>query len=159
MLWPEGPHTSDCGRGLLFCPRKGIGVRKGTEDDCNTLLVALDIAALRTRAKGGLIPHARHGANGVCSVAVCGSKFDGTGFEKEQIGHIQVAVLAGGGSGFDRWNGLSVRDKGDALALLEGVERLDIARFCTEDRFEGLGMRVIFAEDFRKPACSHISHL
>ena len=65
-------------------------------------IVALDIAALRTRAKGGLIPHAKHGANGVCALAVVGSKFEGTGFEKEQIGHIQVAVLAGAGSGVGR---------------------------------------------------------
>ena len=101
-LWLEVPHTSDCGRGLLLCARKGIGVRKGTEDDCGARLVALDIAALRTRANGGLIPHAKHGASGVCSAAVCGSKFDGTGFEKLHMGHIHVAVLVDGGSGVGR---------------------------------------------------------
>ena len=148
----EGPHTSDCGRGLLLLPRKGIGVRKGTEGDNGTRLVALDIAALRTRANGGLIPHARQAANGVYSVAFWGSKFHGMGFEKEQMGHIHVALLLGGGSGVGRWNGLSVRDNGDAVALLEGAVRLDIVRFCIEDRFDGFGTRVIFAEDLRKPA-------
>jgi len=108
--------------------------------------------ALRTSEKGGLIPHAKHGANRVCSFEECGSKFEGTGFEKEQIGHIQVAVLAAGGSETGRWNGLSVRDNGDAVALLEGAVRFDTARFCTDDRLEGLGTSVIFAEDFKKPA-------
>lgn len=44
------------------------------------------------------MPQARHGANGVCTVAVAGSKFDGTGFENVQIGQIQVAFFAGAGS-------------------------------------------------------------
>jgi hypothetical protein len=101
-LWFEEPHTSDCGRGFSRCPRKGIGVLRGTEDGCGARLVALDTEALRTREKGGLIPQARQGANGVCSSEVCGSKFEGTGFEKEQIGHIQVAVLAAAGSGVGR---------------------------------------------------------
>lgn len=79
--------------------------------------------------------------------------------EKEQIGHIQVAALTGGGSGVGRWNGLSVLESGDAVALLEGAARLDIARFCTEDRFEGLGTSVIFEEDLRKPAYAHVSSL
>lgn len=114
---------------------------------------------MRRRAKGGLIPQARQGAKGVCSFEVCGSKFEGTGFEKEQIGHIQVAVLAGAGSDDGRWNGLSLRDNGDAVALLEGAVRLDIVRFCTEDRLEGLGTRVIFAEDFKKPAYATVSSL
>jgi hypothetical protein len=48
------------------------------------------------------MPHAKQGANGVRSSAVYGSKFDGTGFEKEHIGQIQVAVLAGDGSGAGR---------------------------------------------------------
>ena len=134
-------------------------MRKGTEDDGGARLVALAIAALRTRAKGGLIPQAKHGANGACLVAVCGSKLDGTGFEKEHIGQIQVAVLAGEGSGVRRWNGLSVRDNGDAVALLEGAVRLDIDRFCLEDRFEGFGTRVIFAEDFKNPAYPYVSSL
>lgn len=88
----------------------------------------------------------------MCSLAVVGSKFEGTGFEKEHIVHIQVAVLAGVGSGVGKWNGLSARDDGEAVVLLEGVYRLDIARFCMEDRLGGFGTKVIFAEDFRKPA-------
>ena len=32
-----------------------------------------------------------------------------------------------------------------------------MVRFCTEDRFGGLGTRVIFAEDFKKPAYLVIS--
>lgn len=60
--------------------------------------MALDIAAFKTCARGGLIPQARHGAKGVCTVAVAGSKLDGTGLEKVHIGQIQVAFLAGGGS-------------------------------------------------------------
>lgn len=110
------------------------------------------MAAFRTRANGGLTPHARHGAKGVWALAVAGSKFVGTGLEKEQIGHIQVAVLAGEGSGVGRWKGLSVRESGDAVALLDGVLRLDIARFCIEDRFDGFGTSVTFEEDFKKPA-------
>jgi len=59
------------------------------------------IAALTTCTRGGLIPQARHGGNGVRSFAVLGSKFDGTGFENEQMGHIQVAFgsLTGAGEG------------------------------------------------------------
>ena len=114
--------------------------------------MAFDIAAFITSAKVGLIPHAKHGARGVRSFAVCGSKFDGTGFEKEHIVQIQVAVLAGDGSGVGRWKGLSIRD-GDAVALLDGPLRLEIARFWIEDRFIGLGTRVIFGDDFKKPPC------
>ena len=136
-----------------------MGERRGTEVDGGARFVALDIEALRTRAKGGLIPHAKQGANGVCSFDVCGSKFEGTGFENEQIGHIQVPVLAGAGSDVGRWNGLSLRVNGDAVALLDGAVRLDIARFCTDDRLEGFGTRVIFADDFKKPAFVTISLL
>lgn len=65
---------------------------------------------------------------------------------------IQVAALVGEGSGVGRWNGLSLRESGDAVALLEGVMRPDIFRFWTEERLDGFGTRVIFAEDFKKPA-------
>lgn len=67
------------------------------------------------------------------------------------MGHIQVAVLAGLNSGVGRWNGLSARDKGDAVALLEGGFGFGRARFCAETLFEGLGTSVIFGEDLRKP--------
>lgn len=99
------------------------------EDNGTGRLPALDIAALRTCENGGLMPHARHGGRGAFVLDVTGSKFDGTGFEKEQIGQIHVALVAGEGSGIGRWKGLSVRDNGDDVALLEGEFRLVIARF------------------------------
>ena len=49
------------------------------------------IAAFTTCTVGGLIPQARHGGIGVRD-ARAGSKFEGTGFEKEHIGHTQVAL-------------------------------------------------------------------
>jgi len=49
-----------------------------------------------------------------------------------------------------------VRDDGDAFALLEGALRLVIFRFCTDDRLDGFGTRVILAEDFKNPACSKV---
>lgn len=60
--------------------------------------VAALIAALRTVVNGGLIPQARHGGRFAAAVAVAGSKFEGTGLEKEHIGHIHVA-LTGLGDG------------------------------------------------------------
>lgn len=99
-----------------------------------------------------MIPHAKHGARGVLSSAERGSKFDGTGFEKEHIGQIQVAVLVGEGSAVGKRNGLSVRDRGVAVAFLDGILRLATVRFWVEDRLEGFGTRVILAEDFKKPA-------
>lgn len=51
-------------------------------------------AALTKVTNGGVIPQVPHGASGVPSFAVAGSKFGGTGFEKEQIGHIHVALTA-----------------------------------------------------------------
>lgn len=53
------------------------------------------MVALSTTANGGLIPQARHGGRGVEAFALLVSKFEGTGLEKEQIGHIQVAFEAG----------------------------------------------------------------
>ncbi len=100
------------------------------------------------------MPQARHGGSGSRSLDVCGSKFEGTGFEKEQIGHIQVPVRLAG-SGVGRWKGLSARD-GDAVALLEGPLKLDIPRVCIEDLLAGFGTRVILADDFKKPACHKV---
>lgn len=79
--------------------RTGSGV-------CNTgslgcLLVALDIAAFNTWVKLGLMPQARHGGRGVWTLAVVGSKLDGTGFEKLQIVQTHVALLTGGFSACD----------------------------------------------------------
>ena len=39
------------------------------------------MAAFRTCAKGGLIPHARHGGTGVWALAEAASKLDGMGLE------------------------------------------------------------------------------
>lgn len=75
----------------------GRGVyRAGGGTGC--LLVALDMVALSTCASVGLIPQARQGGRGVCAVAVEGSKFEGTGFEKLQMVQTQVAVVVGAGS-------------------------------------------------------------
>lgn len=57
------------------------------------------IAAFTTCTNGGLMPQARHGGRGVFAFAVPGSKFDGTGFEKLQIGHTHVAFVSLGGAG------------------------------------------------------------
>jgi hypothetical protein len=56
------------------------------------------MAALTTCTVGGLMPHAKQGGMGVRD-ARAGSKLDGTGLEKEQIGHTQVALAGGGGAG------------------------------------------------------------
>ena len=53
----------------------------------------LAMAAFTTRMKGGLMPQARQGGIGVFSFAAEGSKFDGTGFEKEHMGQIHVALV------------------------------------------------------------------
>lgn len=97
------------------------------------------IAALTTCTVGGLMPHARHGGIGVRE-ARAGSKLEGTGFEKEQIGHTHVA-LGGGGAGA----GLPCRGGvDDALWGEAATPRVSC--------FRGFGKSVILAEDFRKPA-------
>lgn len=50
------------------------------------------MAAFRTCENSGLIPHVRHGGSGKASVAMVGSKLEGTGFEKAQIEQIQVPL-------------------------------------------------------------------
>lgn len=65
------------------------------------------MAAFKTVVKGGLIPHAKQAGKFVDGVAVPGSKVVGTGFEKEHIGQIQVA-LTGFGFGFGFGLGLVV---------------------------------------------------
>jgi hypothetical protein len=78
-------------------------------------LVIEDIAAFTTWTRGGFMPHARHGGKGVWAFAVAGSKFDGTGFENEQMGQIQVA-LAVDGAGED------ARERKGLPCLSGGVE-------------------------------------
>ena len=65
------------------------------------------IAAFTTCTVGGLIPQARHGGMGVRE-ASAGSKFEGTGFEKEHIGHTQVALCCGAGAGLPCRGGVAV---------------------------------------------------
>jgi hypothetical protein len=86
------------------------------------------IAALTTCTVGGLIPHARHGGIGVRE-ASAGSKLEGTGFEKEQIGHTQVALCCGGGAGLPCRGGVDVAEP-------PGVAGTDAPR---ESCFSGLG--------------------
>lgn len=45
------------------------------------------------------MPQAKQGGIGVDAVAVEGSKFEGTGFENEQMGQTQVALMALGVTG------------------------------------------------------------
>lgn len=87
------------------------------------------------------MPHARHGGIGVRE-ATAGSKLDGTGFEKEQMGQTHVA-LAGAGAGA----GLPWRDGVDDEELWTGAETPRVR--C----LEGFGKSVILADDLRKPAC------
>ena len=101
------------------------------------------IAAFTTWTKGGFIPHARHGGSGVWAFAVAGSKFDGTGLENEQIGHIQVALVAGAeaGEGARERCGLpylsGVVEIGLLVVLLTGS--IGGPRVERESRLDGLG--------------------
>jgi hypothetical protein len=115
------------------------------------------MAALRTWVKVGLIPHARHGGSGVWTFAVAGSKLDGTGLENVQMVHTQVAVLGGGCSTGGGLSGLSDCCSGEDVPLLDGAEPSPGERDCNDVRLEGLGMSVTLAEDFRNPACGHMS--
>lgn len=85
------------------------------------LPVALEMLAFRMCDRAGLIPQARHGGKGVCSLASVGSKLDGTGFEKLQMVQTQVAAVAGDGVGaVDRFRG-SVPGAGEGEPLPVGV--------------------------------------
>lgn len=97
------------------------------------------------------MPQARHGANGVCTLAVAGSKLDGTGFEKLQIAQTQVAEVTCGGSE-GGLNALSDRDGGVALFRAGVRPALDAACGRMEALFIGLGTMVTFGDDLRKRA-------
>jgi hypothetical protein len=107
------------------------------------------MAAFRIWARVGLMPQAKQGGNGVWALAVEGSKFDGTGLGKLQMVQTQVAVLAGAGSTGGALLGLSVRVAGEEVPL-PGASPGD--RGWSDERFVALGIRVILAEDLRKPA-------
>ena len=85
----------------------------GSAGACRFDMAAM--VALSTWTSGGLMPHARHGGRGVRAFAVVGSKLEGTGFEKEQMGHTQVALSGGA----DARAGLP-RGSGVVDALLAG---------------------------------------
>lgn len=68
----------------------GTELGRGRGSRLAAALAAALTAAFKMVVKGGLIPHARHGGKWVVGFAVAGSKFEGTGFEKEQMGQIHV---------------------------------------------------------------------
>lgn len=100
------------------------------------------------------MPHAKQGGRLVDTVAVAGSKLDGTGFEKEHIEQIQVAFTGFGDGDF----GCEARSC--EVSVLAGWRfeacgidgllptLLEISSLF----FAGFGCRTIFADDFRKPA-------
>lgn len=100
------------------------------------------MAALTTCTVGGLIPQAKQGGMGVRE-ARAGSKLEGTGLEKEHIGHTQVALAGGGGAGLPCRGGVLDEAGGGGGG----------AEMPRDSCFKGLGNSVILAEDLRKPAC------
>lgn len=79
----------------------------------------------------------------MCSLAVVGSKFDGTGLEKLQMLQTHVAELGGGVSTGGTRKGLSTLCAGEAVPLRDGW---------SDARLLVLGTKVILGEDLRKPA-------
>lgn len=128
--WSSAGIDSNSERGsvLSVAPRIGIGVFI-CADVWMGRFVALEITAFSKCVRLGFMPQARHAGNGVWAPALGRSKLEGTGFEKVQMGQIQVALLAGTGSGGGRWNGLSTREAGDAVALLDGAASPAICLF------------------------------
>lgn len=82
------------------------------------------MAALSINAKGGLIPHVRQGGTGKDSEATEGSKFEGTGLVKVQIGQTQIAVFT---IGVTRDTALAR----NGLEDLEPGDEEDCCRRCT----------------------------
>jgi hypothetical protein len=112
------------------------------------------IAAFSTTGNSGLMPHVRHG--GIRNASLAGSKLDGTGLLKVQIGHIQLPVYVGtAAAGTEEdLNGLDVLDTGrEELCSLCTAEEEEGCRL-KEPRplFKDLGCNVIFADDRRNPA-------
>jgi hypothetical protein len=137
----------DAGRG-----RSGSGLLTPEDPPAGALFDAAATAAFKTRCNEGLTPQFRHGGSGVCEFAVNGSKFDGTVLEKLQTGQTHVAALTGPVSTAWCRRGLSAREPGDALLDRGGTAAREGDRLDSEDRFDGLGMSVIFAEAFKNPA-------
>lgn len=103
------------------------------------------------------MPQARQGGNGKASVAIVGSKLEGTGLENEQMGHTQVPTITGK-DGVVRAvgrNGLVDRDAGedaDVTLWKCGDCDTDGLVILPKPRFSGFGNKVIFGEDFRNLA-------
>jgi len=113
----------------------------------------LAIAALTTFTYGGLMPHARHGGIGVFSLDIDGSKCKGIGLEKEQIGQIQVAL--GGIRGAVELLALKLPEPAPPA---DGCPRSTLVVFCAREKcLIAFGYRVIFGDDFMKPAWFLIS--
>jgi hypothetical protein len=108
------------------------------------LLDIAAMAALTTSTVGGLIPQARHGGMGVREARE-GSKFEGTGFENEQIGHTHVALCWGAAGAGLAWRG--------GVPAAEATGAGEPRESC----LIGLGYSVILAEDLRKPACHRVN--
>lgn len=122
------------------------------------------MAALRTKENGGLIPQARQGGNGKASVAIVGSKFEGTGLENEQMGHTHVPTTTGSIAveTVDERNGLVDLEVGeDADASLWNCIGCGATDFVPlpKPRFNGFGNRVTLADDLRNPACITLDEL
>lgn len=75
------------------CCKVGVrGRAAGDSYDVELRFALAAIAAFRTRGKSGSMPHVRHGGSGNASVAMVGSKFEGTRFENEQIAQTQLPL-------------------------------------------------------------------
>lgn len=116
--------------------------------------VAAAIAAFSIVVNCGLIPHARHGGNGVEAVAVAGSKLEGTGLENEQMGQIHVAFTGFGAGDAPRETCRAAEDGCAGEVPLTWVENgpAFVPCGCPRPCFCGLGYIVILGEDLRKPA-------
>jgi hypothetical protein len=109
-------------------------------------LATFAIAAFNTCVNAGFIPQARHGGNGVCAVAVVGSKLDGTGLGKLHIVQTHVAVLACEWlEGGDRNEGSEAGDGEEDAAAAAALDWNDA-------RLAGFGISVTLADDLRNPA-------
>lgn len=99
------------------------------------------------------MPQARHGGRSVREFAVAGSKFEGMGLEKEQMGQTQVALGAIAGECTIVLEGLSCR-AGVAVPECEDPYGLaPVPRIDNEACLLGFGKSVTLGEDFKKLAC------
>lgn len=121
-----------------------------------TRLALAVTAALSTVANGGLMPQAKHGGSGKASVAIVGSKFEGTGLENEQMGQTQVPLTTGAGvDETDKGRGLAEREAGvEEDTTLWNCGDCDAPVLVIEPnpRLSGLGNKVTLADDLRNPA-------